>query len=85
MKDSVDDRMIEKIISRCNVYPKQNPAKIREHVKKVALLTDKELETSPSRRRLIRKTSKAMDMKSKIENDDWIKFEQDTIELEEFR
>jgi hypothetical protein len=85
MKDRVDDRMVRKVISRCNVYPKQEFTYIKEHIKKVALLTDKELNTSPSRKRLIRKTSKAMDLKSKIENDDWIKFEQDTIDLEDFR
>lgn len=85
MKDRVDSRMIGKIISRCNVYPKQNRDEIREYVEKVALLTDKELETPPSKKRLIRKTSEAMDLKSKIENDDWIKFDKDTIALEDFR
>lgn len=85
MKDSVSDRMVREIISRCNVYPKQNHMDIKEHIEKVALLANEELETSLQKRKIIRETSKAMDLKSRIENDDWIKFEQDTIDLENFR
>lgn len=82
---NVDDNIVHMILDECNVYPKQDRETVRDHTDRILTVINAEKGEEPSKGRLVRKVSKAMDLKSRMEKDCWIKSDNCIVELEEYR
>jgi hypothetical protein len=74
-------RIAEKVIQRCDIYPK--PAK--DNVKIQVIKLNKLLEMKKdgvSEKRLIRKVSKSFEIKGKFKGSEWIMFTGESVDLE---
>lgn len=73
-------RIAEKVIKRCDIYPK--PAKDKVKIQVIKLNNVLEMKKGGiSERRLIRKVSKSFEIKGKFKGSEWIMFTGDTVNV----
>lgn len=83
--EDLDEKSVRKItrqvIENCSVYPKPKEQEVREEIKKINSLFETELE-GVSERRIVRRLTKSFELKKRIREDEWIKYEGDLIDIE---
>ena len=76
------DEIVRKVRANCDVYPVKDREYIRGQIQKIERLVRLDKGCDPTDRRIVRKVSKALDMKTKIDEDDWIEYKGDKIDLQ---
>ena len=74
MSQKVTDEMVDKAIKESNIYPEPDFSEVRNHMEKINRMM-RVSDTDMSEKRLIRKTACAVDIKSRMDRDEWIIYE----------
>lgn len=82
-KDDTPERLIRDIYDMCDVYPLPDRNEVEEEVKKVKTIMSCRSKEEPSDRRVARRISKALDLRKKLDSDEWIEYDGQTIEIGE--
>lgn len=79
-ENQISDKLIKEIYEQCDVYPLPERQKVTEEVIKMKKIMKSRNKMEPSDRRVARKISRALDMRTRINNDEWIEYEGSKIE-----
>ena len=76
-------KLVRDVYDRCNVYPLPDNNRVEEEVKKVKNIMSCATRNEPSDRRVAKRVSKALDLRTKINDDEWIEYDGKRFELKD--
>lgn len=75
------ERISREVYKQCNVYPRPDEDTVKKEIKRVRKVMSCEKSMEPSSRRVARKVSKALDLKTRINENGWIKYDGETRDI----
>lgn len=81
-KGEPSEKLIRDVYDMCDVYPLPDRNDVEEEVKKVKTIMNCRSKEEPSDRRVARRISKALDLRRKLNTDEWVEYDGQTVGLE---